>query len=368
VAPGLVALAVAAPWYLACQRANPDFFHYFFVTQQLERFAGKGFNNPTGPAFYLLVVPLGMLPWTPALPAAIGRAWRAWRADRSDARGDLLLLVWPVVVVAFFSIPRSKIVGYVLPALPPLAMLVGRFWDEALGAAVRRRALAAATAGALLALGAALAALPWLAPALDRRAPPVPGWTGALLLAAGLALLGLAALAWVALRAGAARRAVVAIAAGSAVLLAAALPAIPALVQDGSGRLATRIRALRREGDAVVASGRYVYDLPFLLDARAPVTVVARWDDPAIAREDSWRRELWLGRGWHPAARAWLVQPEELPARCGEGARCFVVARQGDVPALQASLGLEVLETEGRLALLASPAIAARPGPLAAGR
>jgi hypothetical protein len=98
------------------------------------------------------------------------------------------------------------------------------------------------------------------------------------------------------------------------------------------------------------------------------VTVVARWDDPAIAREDSWRRELWLGRGWLPDARAWLVQPEELPARCGVGARCFVVALQGDVPALRASLGLEVLETEGRLALLASPAIAARPGPLATGR
>ena len=68
VPAGLVALAVAAPWYLACQRANPDFFHYFFVTQQLERFAGKGFNNPAGPAVYLLVVPLGMLPWTPFLP------------------------------------------------------------------------------------------------------------------------------------------------------------------------------------------------------------------------------------------------------------------------------------------------------------
>ena len=140
------------------------------------------------------------------------------------------------------------------------------------------------------------------------------------------------------------------------------------MIGDSTGPLAERIRALRREGDAVVAYGRYVYDLPFLLDARDPVTVVARWDDPAIAQEDSWRRELWLGRGWRPSSRAWLVQPDELPARCGPGARCFVVAREGDAPALRATLGLEVLETQGRLALLASPGVAPRPGSLAAGR
>ncbi|HET9553435.1 MAG TPA: glycosyltransferase family 39 protein [Anaeromyxobacteraceae bacterium] len=359
VPAGLVALAVAAPWYLACQRANPDFFHYFFVTQHFERFTGKGFNNPTGPAFYLLVVPLGLLPWTAALPSAVDRAWRACRADRTDARGDLLLLLWPILVVAFFSIPRSKIVGYVLPAIPPLAMLLGRWWDERLDAPPEpRRGLALGTAIPLALLGAGAAAVPWVLPLVDRSQPPAPAWAAALLVATGLALVILAALAWRAHREGAARRALLVQALASAVLIAGLLVAVPGVVRDGTRGLAARIEALRRDGDAVLAYRRYPYDLPFLLDLRAPLPVVEDWDDPAIAREDSWRRELWLGRGWRPESQAWLVKPEALSERCGPGARCFVVARERDVAALRASLGLEELAREGRLVLLASPAAA----------
>jgi 4-amino-4-deoxy-L-arabinose transferase-like glycosyltransferase len=361
VPTGLLAIAVAAPWYLACQRANPEFFHYFFVTQHFERFTGNGFNNPMGPAFYLVVLPLGLLPWTAALPAAMARAWRAWRADRSDARGDLLLLLWPVVVVVFFSIPTSKIVGYVFPAIPPLAMLLGRFWDDALsGRAVRQRWLVAGTGSSLAAVGVAAAALPWILPLVDRRQPPTPPWAAALLVLTGLLLVALAALVTAALRSGAARRVMILLAASSAVLVTGLLPAVPGVIQDGSRRLAARIRALQREGDVVVAYRRYAYDLPFLLDRQAPLIVVAEWDDPAIAREDSWRRELWLGRTSHPEAKDWLIAPDELPARCGPGARCFVLARAADVAPLQTALGLEVLEAEGRTVLLASPVIAAR--------
>ncbi|HYQ81624.1 MAG TPA: glycosyltransferase family 39 protein, partial [Anaeromyxobacteraceae bacterium] len=76
-------VALVWPWAAAVQAANPDFLHYFVVTQHLQRFAGHGFNNPAGPAFYLAVLAAGMLPWTPLLPAAVGRAWAAWRRDRS---------------------------------------------------------------------------------------------------------------------------------------------------------------------------------------------------------------------------------------------------------------------------------------------
>jgi hypothetical protein len=142
------------------------------------------------------------------------------------------------------------------------------------------------------------------------------------------------------------------------VLISGLLVAVPGVVHDGTRHIAARIEALRRDGDAVLAYRRYPYDLPFLLDARTPLAVVEDWDDPAIAAEDSWRRELWLGRGWRPESQAWLVKPEALPGRCGPGARCFVVAREKDATALRASLRLEELEREGRLVLLASPAAA----------
>jgi hypothetical protein len=93
--------------------------------------------------------------------------------------------------------------------------------------------------------------------------------------------------------------------------------------------------------------------------------VVEPWDDPAIAREDSWRHELWVGLGWRPEARRWLIRPWELAPRCAPPARCFVVARARDVAELQAAVRLEVLETQGHAVLLATPAVTAEGTPAA---
>jgi hypothetical protein len=71
------------------------------------------------------------------------------------------MVVWLLAVVAFFSIPSSKIVGYVLPALPPLAYLIARIWQTTLDGdasnALRARPKLAITIGASAALCAALA-------------------------------------------------------------------------------------------------------------------------------------------------------------------------------------------------------------------
>ena len=47
----------------------------------------------------------------------------AQESDKAAAELWRLGWVWVVVVVAFFSIPKSKLVGYILPAVPPLALL-----------------------------------------------------------------------------------------------------------------------------------------------------------------------------------------------------------------------------------------------------
>lgn len=149
--PGwLLLLAIAGPWFVAMQRHFPAFFDYFVVTQHFRRFAASGFNNEHPFWFYLPVL-LGLcLPWTAWLPAAGRRA--GGRLDDID----LLMLAWAAVVVLFFSLPRSKLIGYVLPALPPLAAGIARI--AAAGTAGRR--LLAPTAGfaALACLGSVVLA------------------------------------------------------------------------------------------------------------------------------------------------------------------------------------------------------------------
>jgi 4-amino-4-deoxy-L-arabinose transferase-like glycosyltransferase len=132
--PGLALFAlIAAPWFVAMQERFPDFFHYFFVYQQFQRFARTGFNNPQPFWFYLPVLAVGLLPWSLLIvPALRKRAGTA--AGALSARS--LMWISAAVTVGFFSIPTSKMIGYVLPAVPPLAFLIaeGLGWqwqDEA---------------------------------------------------------------------------------------------------------------------------------------------------------------------------------------------------------------------------------------------
>ncbi|MEZ2298244.1 ArnT family glycosyltransferase [Variovorax sp. RCC_210] len=157
-----VLLAVAGPWFVAMQMKYPEFFDYFVVTQHFRRFASSGFNNEHGFWFYLPVIAGLTLPWFAWVLVPQGKS-AARAASKESTEGseaeadalrhrrllrdvDWLMVIWLVVVVVFFSLPRSKLVGYVLPALPPLAYLIARrvCAARALGLKVRATAMGSA--------------------------------------------------------------------------------------------------------------------------------------------------------------------------------------------------------------------------------
>ncbi len=158
--PGpLLFLCLTLPWFAAMQQRFPDFLNYFFVVQHFKRFAEAGFNNVMPVWFYPAVLALAFLPWLPWM----ARACRA-DADASPAQKSvrLLLLIWPAVIVVFFSLPRSKLLGYVLPAVTPLAMLAAQGYLARSRAASRFHAawgFLAVGVGTALTLGV----LSWLA-------------------------------------------------------------------------------------------------------------------------------------------------------------------------------------------------------------
>lgn len=126
--PGIVLmLGVCAPWFIAVDRQFPGFMHYFFVTQHFDRFAKSGFNNVQPVWFYPVVILVFSLPWWPWLL----RSLRLAPAAAPDKAIRLLLLIWVVAIVGFFSIPRSKPLGYVLPAVPPMALLAAMGFELA---------------------------------------------------------------------------------------------------------------------------------------------------------------------------------------------------------------------------------------------
>lgn len=121
-------LLIAAPWYVAVSLRDKDYFYQFFVRQNLARYAGAsgvGRGHHWSGALYVPIVIVGLMPWSTYLPGAIVRLFpRRWSA-RADRPAELLLWLATIIPVAFFALGKTHLVGYILPAFPPLAALVG---------------------------------------------------------------------------------------------------------------------------------------------------------------------------------------------------------------------------------------------------
>jgi 4-amino-4-deoxy-L-arabinose transferase-like glycosyltransferase len=160
VAGGLLFLALALPWYMVAAQRVPGFLEFFFIHEHVARFLTPSANREQVFWFFLPVLLLGSLPWT--LPALRGlcRGWRSpggrGRAAGFDA--SLFLRLWVLFVLGFFSLSDSKLIPYVLPALPALALLAASLPEEILGRDVLRTAVL--TVAVAFALGLAC----WLVP------------------------------------------------------------------------------------------------------------------------------------------------------------------------------------------------------------
>jgi hypothetical protein len=120
--PGMaIFLLLTAPWFAVMQSRFPDFLNYFFVVQHFKRFAAGGFNGVQPFWFYPAVLMLFSLPALPWLKHQFS-AGRLADADLGAVR--LLMWLWLGLITLFFSLPASKLLGYILPVLPPVAFLV----------------------------------------------------------------------------------------------------------------------------------------------------------------------------------------------------------------------------------------------------
>jgi 4-amino-4-deoxy-L-arabinose transferase-like glycosyltransferase len=128
--PGiLLACLVALPWYVLVQIRNPQFFRVFILEHNLARFGTNIFHHPEPFWYYIPVTLLGWLPWVAFVVASL--VWAARKLRRHDADVlNIFLLIWMVVVVAFFSISQSKLPGYILPAIPPGILLLANYLRE----------------------------------------------------------------------------------------------------------------------------------------------------------------------------------------------------------------------------------------------
>ena len=118
-----VFLILTVPWHWLAARRRDDFLQFFFVHEHVTRYLTPSADRQESWWFFGMVFLIGSIPWTvPALRVLLG-GWRR-RAPGEAFDAAFFLWVWVIFVCVFFSLSDSKLMPYILPAMPALAVLI----------------------------------------------------------------------------------------------------------------------------------------------------------------------------------------------------------------------------------------------------
>lgn len=323
-------LLVAAPWFVLVSLRNPDFLSFFFIHEHFQRFLTKVHHRYEPPWFYFPVLILSMLPWSFFIPAALKRAWHARGETAAEPR--LFLLLWSGIIFVFFSFSQSKLIPYILPVYPALALLIGVYLVELIEESRRAPGAGLVLAGVQAICGIGVAVYPFVA-----RQPRLTV-AGALLVALLFLAQGIAA--FLLTRSGNVQRLFL----GSALLSCLTIAfAPPVFIEGMAKRKLTRELALKAGAaaadDAVLASFGYQQEFP--LYTRRRVVVVG---SPG---------ELEFGS---KSAPDWFIDERSFSALWGGNRPVFALVPKGSLSELGKKLkpAPALLGTQGPCALIAN--------------
>ncbi len=318
----LVFLAIALPWHLLAAARADTWAHRYLVVEHFERFFTPMAKRPGAWYYYIPVVLGGLIPWMPCLfPALRDRLRGGWAAR--DRNADAWFLVtWVGFVFLFFSKSQSKLVPYILPVFPALAVLIGAWLADAMrapdGGQRLRNSLRVVTFLCGLLAFALVAAV--LAPGLVKLdvAQAVVLRPLAFVMAGALVIGGVAAPLLARIRGAAA--AVAALAVMMAVFFGTLLFAAPTLNKPSTQALAQIVVAQARPGDRVFHYHGFFHDFTFY--AQRTVGLVDYKDELELEEDAAARTS---GR---------FINEREFRQQWNQATRLWVVAKKRDVKAL----------------------------------
>ncbi len=127
----LVFSLVALPWYIYMYINHGNaFVETFLGFHNITRFTSPEHPETVWWYYYIPVLILGFFPWSAVMVQSV---WKSFTDSRHDYPQLLYLNIWAAFIFVFFTISQTKLVSYILPMFPPLALIVGwnidRLWD-----------------------------------------------------------------------------------------------------------------------------------------------------------------------------------------------------------------------------------------------
>ncbi|MDO9508961.1 MAG: phospholipid carrier-dependent glycosyltransferase [Thermovirgaceae bacterium] len=164
--PGiLLFFLIGTPWFVMVSLENRDFFQFFFIQEHFLRYTTKMHGRFEPWWWFIPILIAGFIPWTGFIPGAVRKSLpSSFSKQTHQNRANLFLLLWFIIIFVFFSLSSSKLIPYIIPVMPPLAILAGAFLDNLMDSGKSRGLFMGMLFNTmvLLPFGIALAAYPFL--------------------------------------------------------------------------------------------------------------------------------------------------------------------------------------------------------------
>lgn len=304
----LIFSLIASPWYIIVCLKNKGLLSYFLHVQLLSRLKSGTMGHPHPWYYYLYTFPLLVFPWTLYLIPALGS-----RLFHLDKKG-LLLMLWAILPIILFSLMKTKLPFYIIPSLPPLAILLANWWsrvkEDRLLDIIDRLMWAFIIILVIISFGIAASIIP-----LPRQ---LSEWQDikSIWLMEGLVLCGLAALGYIALK----RRKVilnfyilVTLVASISIPLFFYAERLPLNIYASLGK---EVKSLARPKDMIAQYKCYLRSLPFYVERRVVLV--------GIKEETQFEDNM----GYHE----FLLTQKRFFKKWAEGKRIFCVVNKNRLP------------------------------------
>jgi len=296
----LLFILLVSPWLYAVQLKYPQFLHYFFIDQQFSRFSSKEFNNKQPWYFYLLILFVSCLPW---IFASRFQSVKTVFQNYKQSTLLALLIWWFISVTVFFSIPPSKLAGYILPAVPPLAIFLALVINQVIESDYKTKLQVWGLPIFIMLVGIGITATPHFIrahqPFFQNQALFI--YTiGALLIVLPLALVWLYKnqklnyLNYIFI---------------SLIVLCSSVPFAVRILDTKNNVGQTSFSEYMTPSTKIVFYNYYFYDVPFLLQLKQPVYIVNQWD---TVHSDSASLEIKDGLLFEPQRKKYLWSEQQL--------------------------------------------------------